>query len=100
MKILLSPSHIKGKKWSVIVDGKITHFGAKGYSDFTIHKDAERKDRYISRHKSRENWKKSGIHTAGFWSRWLLWNKPSLSASIKDIENRFNVKIIKHNSAT
>ena len=36
---------------------KTTHFGAKGYSDFTIHKDPARKQRYINRHRSRENWK-------------------------------------------
>lgn len=95
MKILLSPSYIKSKKWTVLVDGKVVHFGAKGYSDYTKHKDSERKDRYISRHRKRENWKKSGIDTAGFWSRWLLWNKPSLGASIRDIEKRFNVKIIR-----
>jgi hypothetical protein len=29
----------------------------------------------------------------GFFSRWLLWNKPSLKASIKDTEKRFNIKI-------
>lgn len=93
--ILLSPSYINSKKWSVLVDGKITHFGAKGYSDFTMHKDHERMERYITRHRSRENWGKSGIHSAGFWSRWLLWNKPSLTASIRDIEQRFHVKIVR-----
>jgi hypothetical protein len=50
--------------------------------------------RYENRHKKRENWKKSGIKTAGFWSKWILWNKPSLNRSIKDTEERFNIKII------
>ena len=49
---------------------------------------------YIARHKVRENWNKSGIHTAGFWSRWILWNKPTLQESINDVEKRFNIKII------
>ena len=77
----------KGKK-------KTVHFGAKGYSDYTKHKDAERKGRYITRHKAKENWSKSGINTPGFWSRWILWNKSGLKTSIKDTEKRFNIKIV------
>jgi hypothetical protein len=47
----------------------------------------------MKRHRLRENWSKSGIKTAGFWSRWLLWNKPTLDESIRDIEKRFHVII-------
>ena len=93
--IYLYKSPRKDKKWMVIVDGKKVHFGAEGYSDYTKHKDPERKARYISRHKANENWKKSGIKTAGFWSRWLIWGEPTLKDSIKDIERRFNVKIVR-----
>jgi hypothetical protein len=64
-------------------------------SDYTIHKDPERKERYINRHMKREDWTKSGMKTSGFYSRWLLWNLPSLSASIKDTQKRFDIKIIK-----
>lgn len=94
MFIELSKSTRKIKKWSVTINKNQTiHFGAKGYSDYTLHKDKQRMERYIQRHKSRENWKKSGIYTAGFWARWILWNKPSLKSSIKDTEERFNIKI-------
>ena len=79
----------------VEVDGKTIHFGAEGYEDYTKHKDPERKKRYITRHKANENWTKSGIKTAGFWSRWLLWGEPSISASIKAIENKFNLRIVR-----
>ena len=51
-------------------------------SDFTHHKDEQRKQRYIHRHKNNEHWLKSGIDTAGFWSRWLLWNKPTIKKVI------------------
>jgi hypothetical protein len=34
-------------------------------------------------------WGKSGIDTAGFWSRWLLWNKPTIKESYDDIKRRF-----------
>ena len=70
---------------------KTVHFGSKGMSDYTKHKDKERMRRYTTRHKARENWRKSGIKTAGFWSKWLLWNKPSIGGSKKDISSKFNV---------
>jgi hypothetical protein len=73
---------------------KTIHFGAKGYSDYTIHKDPERMKRYISRHKSKENWTKSGIDTKGFWSRWLLWSENNINKAIKKINQKFGVKII------
>lgn len=93
--IYLSKSHRDGKKYMVEVDGKTIHFGAEGYDDYTKHKDPERKKRYITRHKAKENWNKSGIKTAGFWSRWLLWGEPTIGASIKAIENKFNVRIVR-----
>jgi hypothetical protein len=93
--IVLLPSSNRTKKWMVLVDGRLVHFGQQGASDYTIHKDPERKARYITRHRDRENWTKSGLKTAGFWSRWLLWNLPTLSGSLRDIERRFKVKIKK-----
>lgn len=91
--VVLSRSEKPDKKFKVYVDGRLIHFGAKGMSDYTINRDPERKRLYIKRHKARENWSKSGIQTAGFWSRWLLWNKPSLNESIQNIENKFRVSI-------
>ena len=40
-------------------------------------KDEDRKRRYTERHKNRKNWTKSGIDTAGFWSKWYLGNLPT-----------------------
>ena len=91
MSILFSKSKLKGKKYAVLIDGKTINFGAEGYSDYTIHKDDERKNRYIQRHKARENW--NNRNSAGFWSRWILWNKKTLTASIKDTESRFHIKV-------
>lgn len=91
--ITLQKSSSPMKKYMAKIDNKTIHFGAKNYSDYTIHKDKNRMHRYISRHRSRENWKKSGIKSAGFWSKQILWNKPSLSESIKDTERRFGIKI-------
>ena len=85
MKVLLQKSPKKDKKFRVTLeDGKKVDFGGKGYSDFTIHKDPERMKRYLSRHgRGNETWTKDGRDTAGFWSRWLLWSKPSLEEAKK-----------------
>jgi hypothetical protein len=92
-KVTLSRSSRAEKKFMVKVGNKTVHFGAKGYEDYTIHKDYERYLRYINRHKARENWKRSGIETPGFWARWILWNLPNFKASVKDTEKRFNLVI-------
>ena len=67
---------------AIFPDGKSVKFGRKGYLDYTIHKDAERMQRYLTRHRRRENWGRSGRYSAGFWSRWLLWSKPSLKGAM------------------
>lgn len=92
-KASLKKSNKKDKKWMVKIDDKTIHFGGAGYSDYTKHRDPDRKKRYLKRHRKREDW--TNPKTAGFWSRWLLWGEPSLEASIKAIYNRFGIKIIK-----
>jgi hypothetical protein len=97
----LSKSTRKDKKFMVVQktpesgQKKRIHFGALGYDDFTTHKDEARKQRYISRHKKREDWSgsKKSLASAGFWSKWILWNKSTISESIKDTENRFGISI-------
>ena len=92
MSVVIKPSTRAGyKKMAVFTrpNGrrKTTHFGAAGMSDYTIHKDAARKQRYIARHQKRENW--DDPYTAGALSRWILWNKPSYRASVADFRRRF-----------
>ena len=54
------------KKYFIMTKtGKHIYFGAAGMSDFTKHKDEDRKNRYIDRHKHNEDWGKSGIDTVG-----------------------------------
>lgn len=86
------------KKYYIITnDNKKVYFGQAGYKDYIIYNKTEGKEKadkmknaYIARHsKMNENWGKSGINTAGFWSRWLLWNLPSINASYDDIKKRF-----------
>ena len=75
---------------------KTTHFGQRGASDYTKHGEKERMERYLERHgggtttSTKEDWQDPT--TAGALSRWILWNKPSLSASFNDFKKRFNLK--------
>lgn len=71
---------------------KSVRFGRVPYSDYTKHKDPERKKQYLARHRKRENWTRSGVLTAGFWSRWVLWNEPTIEASLRDTLQRFNIR--------
>lgn len=77
-------------------DGDIiqtTHFGQKNASDYTMHKDKERKDRYLNRHKKNENW--NDYKTPASLARHILWNKPMLKASIDDYVKKFGLKLKK-----
>lgn len=77
------------KLMATFSDGTVTHFGAAGMSDFTKHKDPERMRRYRARHQKRENW--NDPRTAGSLSLYVLWNKPSLKASISDFKRKFKL---------
>ena len=77
------------KYYIITKSGKKVYFGAVGYSDFTIHKDEDRKNRYILRHEKNENWTKSGIDTAGWWSKWYLWSKPTKKEAYNYIKSHF-----------
>ncbi len=91
--ISIKKSPKKDKKYvaSFCKNGRIkqTHFGAKGMSDYTKHKDKQRKSRYIQRHKSRENWRDPT--SAGALSRYILWGKPSFRESVTDYKRRFKL---------
>ena len=94
--VQLRKATTKGKKYTVIFYNEnrekiaTTSFGAVGYQDFTQHKDEERKQLYLARHKKNENWQdyKSG----GSLARHILWNKPSVSASYNDYLKKFGLK--------
>ena len=82
------------KFMAIFPDGKVVRFGRKGFSDYTLHKDPERMKRYLTRHRRRENWTRSGAKTAGFWSRWLLWSSPSLSGAAAKTSRILGKKIV------
>lgn len=123
MKVKLRKSPNPSKKFRAIFeDGSSVDFGGKGYSDFTIHKNPLRMRSYLIRHGAApyisssilreksgkvvlnklvnlhnshlENWKMSGVKTAGFWSRWLLWSVPSFENAKKLMTKKFNITFI------
>ena len=68
---------------------KRVHFGQKGSSTYIDHKDDKKKDAYIARHKVNENF--NNPLSSGSLSRYILWNRTTLSASISDFKKRFNL---------
>ncbi len=78
------------KKYYVITDtNKKVYFGQAGADDFTITKNEEQKQRYITRHKKNEDWTESGIDTPGFWSYHYLWSLPSKTQADQKIKQTF-----------
>ena len=104
--IRIVKSSNSAKKYDAIfmVDGKEkkVSFGASNYRDYTMINDKNSKfylpkilDRnvvkasYIRRHEKNENW--NNPLTAGALSRFILWNRKTLNASIRDFKRRFKV---------
>ena len=91
----LKKATTQGKKYTAIFYDndrrkiKTTHFGSD-MSNYTIHKDDERKQRYLDRHIANEQW--NDYMSAGSLSRWILWHKPTISASYNDYIKKFNLK--------
>lgn len=94
----LSKSTNPKKKFMIVTpNNKIIHFGAKGYKDYIYYsknnkiKAEKKKKAYIARHSVNENF--NDPNTAGFWSRWILWNKPTLLDSVIDIAEKLDTSI-------
>jgi hypothetical protein len=83
-----SPKENKKLRATFEVNGKEKHtdFGAKGMSDYTKHKDKDRRSRYITRHK--KDLRTGDPTRAGYLSMYVLWNKSSLDPSIADYKKR------------
>ena len=72
-----------------------THFGSKGFKDFTIYSKQDpklakqKRDAYDARHKVNEDW--TDPQTAGALAKYILWNKPTIEASKADFKKRFSL---------
>ena len=119
VKVVRSPDR-KKKFRAILEDGRTVDFGARGYSDYTKHKTPSRMRSYVLRHggripkriiaerdpkriqtlmlgvnsSDREEWKITGIDSAGFWSRWYLWSYPDFDSVKKFMSKRFGIKFV------
>ena len=92
VKVDISPSPLPKYKYVAVFskDGKkikTTHFGLKGAEDYTMHHDELRRHAYQTRH--RHDLKTNNPMCAGYLSLYILWNLPSLKASIADYKKKF-----------
>jgi hypothetical protein len=99
-KIYLGKSIKPNKKYTALIFDKNNNFikdvsfGAEGYSDYILSKgNDKKKNAYLARHGVNEDWTIDGILKPAFFARWILWHKKTLKESIKDAEERFNIKI-------
>ena len=99
----LKKSKRDGKKYVAKFENKNTHFGDDRYKDYVLMNDKNSKwyepDKGV-REKAKANYRrrhaKDNLNdptSAGALSYWLLWNKPTLKASIHDFEKRFKIDI-------
>jgi hypothetical protein len=96
MEVIISKSNNKMKKYMARFDDKKTiHFGQAGASDYTLNKDDTRKSNYIARHSNENNNNINNVKSAGFLARNILWNRLTITDSIKDLNKKYkNVKFI------
>tara|TARA_R100000541_G_scaffold17899_2_gene27716 strand:- start:1911 stop:2228 length:318 start_codon:yes stop_codon:yes gene_type:complete len=103
MPMFLKKSKRTNKKYVVKDEKRTIHFGDDRYRDFLLMNDRNSKyyepnpderqrikANYRNRHKG-DNLENP--FSAGALSYYLLWNRPTLRASIKDYESKFNIKI-------
>lgn len=95
MKLVsIEKSPNSAKKWRATFEDesghqKHTDFGDSSMQDYTQHKNPLRKASYLARH--RRDLDTKDPTRAGFLSYYILWNKPTLQASISDYKKRFNL---------
>ena len=93
--IVIQKSKNSKKKYDAIFNGgKTIAFGAKGYDDFITSKNELKRQNYIKRHSVNESWGRNNIESAGWLSRWILWEKPTLESAIRNANMMYkDVKI-------
>jgi len=123
MRVKVRASPVSSKKYRVTFedDNTFIDFGAAGASDYTRHKDPLRMRSYLIRHGARgvsqrareetnaltvhkqmlnitsshrEKWGRTGIKTAGFWSRWYLWSVPTLKGARAHMTRKFGIVFV------
>jgi len=94
---LLSVTKYRGKspkRYTALFEDSTGHtkkvaFGSRYGNTYIDHGALEKRKNWIARHRVRENW--DDPYSAGALSRWLLWEKLSLSDAVRDYKIRFGV---------
>ena len=88
--MLIRPSTRKAKKWMAeFADSTVTHFGASGYSDYTLGASEAQRAAYIRRHAHEDQ---RDPRSAAALSRYILWgDSRSMQASISAYKRRFKL---------
>ena len=68
---------------------KAVDFGARGASDFTLHKDEFRKQQFLSRFRKLIVRYEDDPMTPMTLSTWILWNRPTIEQSLNDYKQHF-----------
>lgn len=85
----ISRSERKGKKWvAEFKNGTKTHFGATGYSDYTLGATDEQRKSYIARHSKEDH---TDPKKAGTLSRFILWEHRSMEKAIREYKKKFRL---------
>lgn len=89
------------KKYMVLINRKLIHFGKTSEFNFTQTHDVNAKRIYLAKHPGLNDIsKKDLLYKPSFWERWLLWNKPSKRESIRYLERKLNIEIRPFRSST
>ena len=88
MQVTIEKSKNPKKKYTAKTDNKTISFGAKGYEDFTIHRDTSRRENYIKRHLAQQDWNIKNL-SAGFLSRYVLWEEPTVKKAVEKLNRKY-----------
>jgi len=78
----------KGESCCKKEERKVVHFGATGYTDYTIGATDQQRENYRARHASGKTAKPD---TADALSYYILWNSKSRTKNIKLFKMKFNL---------
>ena len=103
MPLFLLKSKRENKKYVIKGDERTVHFGDDRYKDYVLMNDKNSKwyepDKDV-REKIKANYRRRHAKdnltdptSAGALAWFLIWNKPTLKASIRDYERRFKIDI-------
>lgn len=89
MLVRLEPARDGKHKWIAhFANGRKTRFGAAGMSDYTMHRDTERRRLYRARHA--KDLDTRDPYRAGYLSYYILWgDSTDIDTNVREYNKRF-----------